>query len=99
MGASRRPQPKQLARKLYLIRMGLDLTQEEMAEKLRAAPSPPRPADISRFEQGIREPSLPVLLSYARVAGVLVDTLIDDEITLPHKLPQAGRRKRKRGRR
>lgn len=98
MGASRRPQPKLLARKLYLLRMGLNLTQEEMAEQLRHAPSPPRPADISRFEQGIREPSLPVLLLYARSAGVLVDTLVDDELSLPLKLPRQGRAKRKRGR-
>ena len=94
MGASRRPQPKRLARKLYLIRMGLKLTQEQMAEKLRDAPSPPRPADIARFELGIREPSLPVLLYYARSVGVLVDTLVDDELSLPQKLPQRANRKK-----
>lgn len=96
MGASRRPQPKMLGRKLYLLRMGLNLTQQEMADQLGQAPSPPRPADISRFEQGIREPSLPVLLTYARLAGVLVDTLVDDELSLPLKLQRQGRPRRKR---
>jgi transcriptional regulator with XRE-family HTH domain len=49
--------------------------------------SPPRPGHISEFEQGKREPSLPVLLRYARVAGLQVDALIDDEIDLPDQLP------------
>ena len=35
---------------------------------------------IREFEQGKREPSLPVLLAYARIAEVYVDALIDDEI-------------------
>jgi hypothetical protein len=38
-------------------------------------------------ESGVREPPLLVLLSYARVAGVYVDVLIDDELELPLKLP------------
>jgi hypothetical protein len=32
-------------------------------------------------------PPLPVLLQYARAAGVYVDTLIDDALDLPAKLP------------
>jgi hypothetical protein len=36
---------------------------------------------------GIREPSLMTLLQYARVAGVCVDVLIDDEMNLPARLP------------
>jgi hypothetical protein len=42
---------------------------------------------ISGYELGTREPPLPVLLQYARVAGVCVDILIDDGINLPKKLP------------
>ena len=42
---------------------------------------------ISTYELGKREPSLPLLLIYARLAGVCVDVLIDDEIDLPAKLP------------
>jgi hypothetical protein len=42
---------------------------------------------ISAFELGTREPPLPVLLQYARVAGVWVDVLIDDELDMPKRLP------------
>jgi hypothetical protein len=44
-------------------------------------------SNVSGFEVGERDPSLPVLLRYARVAGVCVDVLIDDELDLPEKLP------------
>jgi transcriptional regulator with XRE-family HTH domain len=44
-------------------------------------------ARISAYERGVREPPLLVLLSYARVAGVYVDVLIDDDLELPLKLP------------
>jgi len=80
MGSARRPQPKKLARKLRQIRESLGLTQAEMAYRLRHAPSPPEAAHISRFEQGVREPSLPVLLAYARLADVSTDILIDDKL-------------------
>jgi transcriptional regulator with XRE-family HTH domain len=42
---------------------------------------------ISAYERGVREPPLPILLKYARAAGVWVDVLIDDELDLPVKLP------------
>jgi hypothetical protein len=42
---------------------------------------------ISEFESGKGEPSLIILLQYARVAGVCVDVLIDDRIDLPARLP------------
>ena len=32
---------------------------------------------------GKNEPALPILLRYARIAGVTVDVLIDDELDLP----------------
>jgi len=38
---------------------------------------------ISGYELGTREPSLPVLLRYARLAKVSTDVLIDDKLTLP----------------
>jgi transcriptional regulator with XRE-family HTH domain len=43
--------------------------------------------DISKYERGIREPSLLVLLEYAHAANVIVDVLINDELDLPAKLP------------
>ncbi|MDQ3803982.1 MAG: helix-turn-helix domain-containing protein [Acidobacteriota bacterium] len=42
---------------------------------------------VSKFELGEREPSLLVLLRYARLAGVSIDVLADDELDLPAKLP------------
>jgi transcriptional regulator with XRE-family HTH domain len=43
--------------------------------------------EISKYELGLREPTLLVLLSYARVARVHAEILIDDELDLPDKLP------------
>jgi transcriptional regulator with XRE-family HTH domain len=51
------------------------------------------PGQISEFETGKREPSLPLLLRYARVAGVWMDVLVDDELDLPAKLPTRSKRK------
>jgi hypothetical protein len=42
---------------------------------------------ISNYELGTGEPPLPVLLAYARLAGVSTEVLIDDELDLPKKLP------------
>jgi transcriptional regulator with XRE-family HTH domain len=42
---------------------------------------------ISKYELDENEPPLYILLQYARVAGVHVEALIDDEIDLPEKLP------------
>jgi transcriptional regulator with XRE-family HTH domain len=81
-GSKRRPRPKHLAKKLLAIRNRLGLTHAGMAEKLSKIPSPPDGAMISRYERDEREPSLFVLLAYARIAGVTVDVLIDDKLNL-----------------
>ncbi len=98
MGSSR-PQTPGLAEKLYEIRTRLNLSQAEMVERLKSQrlPLPLRlyPGNISRFEQGIREPPLLVLLAYARLAGVPVEVLIDTEMLLPKKLLPASKHKRK----
>ena len=82
MGRQRRPQPKYLAKKLKRIRVALGIGQVEMARRFNHVQSPPDGAMISRFERGEREPSLLVLLAYARVVGVPVDAIIDDRITI-----------------
>lgn len=84
-GSKRRPRPKKLAGKLLAIRSQLGLTQAGMAERLSKIPSPPDGAMISRYERDEREPSLFALLAYARLAGVAVDLLIDDKLTLPKR--------------
>lgn len=87
MGRSYRQKPVRLAVKLQTIRTQLELTQEQMIERLEYAAAALYPASISQYESGKREPPLPILLRYARVAGVLVDMLIDDEQDLPNPLP------------
>ena len=86
MGQAPRPRPKRLASKLRQVRAMLDLTQEQMAERLKHIESPPQPGHISEFEHGKREPSLLFLLAVARLAGVPMDVLIDDELDLPERL-------------
>lgn len=87
MGSSRQ-QPKKLAEKLRQIRMALGLTQQQMVEKLKTERRGLRvyPGNISRFEQGLREPTLLVLLAYARSAGLTIDELVDDDVMFPRRL-------------
>ncbi len=86
MGSAKRPAPKRLAKKLLQIRESLHLSQTQMLDRLGIKDSHFRSL-ISAFELGAREPSYLVLLSYAKVAGVCCDVLIDDELDLPKKLP------------
>lgn len=85
MGRSRRPQPERLALKLLRVREALGVSQAAMVELL--AQPKLHPAHVSGYERGEREPPLPVLLRYARLAGVCLDVLVDDELKLPAKLP------------
>jgi transcriptional regulator with XRE-family HTH domain len=50
---------------------------------------------VSGYELGTREPSLPVLLRYARLAGMTMDVLVDDEMDLPARLPSRRRARQK----
>lgn len=87
MGRGSRPKPARLAAKLRQVRTALGLTQQQMFEKLGETQTALYPGHIGLYESGQREPPLPVLLRYARIAGVYVDALIDDEIDLPDYLP------------
>lgn len=86
MGRSSRPQPRRLGEKLWQIRAALDLTLEQLIERLDYQDSPIYPTNISGMERGEREPSLPLLLAYARLAEISTDVLIDDDLDLPVKL-------------
>ncbi len=59
------------------------MSQTEMLKKLGFDARLYR-SNISQYERGDREPPLLVLLSYAKVAGVTVDVLIDDEAEPPY---------------
>jgi transcriptional regulator with XRE-family HTH domain len=87
-----RPHPHKLAAKLRAIRDRLELSQEQMAAALTHKDSPVHAGNVSRFEHGTREPSLLVMLAYAKLAGVSTDVLIDDERDLPDRLPAGGQR-------
>jgi transcriptional regulator with XRE-family HTH domain len=82
MGRSYRSRPKKLGVKLKLIRTRLGLTQAEMIKNLNVRSEPLYPTNISEYERGKREPPLLVLLRYARLAGVTMETLVDDKLKL-----------------
>lgn len=86
MGVRPRQKPKRLPEKLLAIRNALGLSQTQAVKRLDAEEMIV-PGQISEFENGKREPSLIVLLRYARLARICVDVLIDDELDLPAKLP------------
>lgn len=81
-----RLKPDRLAEKLTHIRNALGLSQTEMLRHLGLDDSM-KYARISEYEQGQREPNLMTLLAYARVAGLHMEALVDDEVDLPTKLP------------
>ena len=85
MGHARR-RPKRLAEKLLRIREALGLSQTEMHRRLDVGDEILY-TRISDYELDKAEPTLMILLQYARVAGVSTDVLIDDELDLPAKLP------------
>jgi transcriptional regulator with XRE-family HTH domain len=86
MGRYARKRPARLAEKLLQIRTALGLSQNEMIRRLGLEEELTQ-SRISGYELGTREPSLITLLLFARVAGVIVDVLIDDELDLPEKIP------------
>lgn len=83
MGRASRPKPAKLAEKLKQIRLSLNLSQTDMLIKLGYSEDKKEfRSVISAYELGKREPTLIDLLKYARIAGVLVERLIDDELSL-----------------
>lgn len=89
MARGARLKPERLSQKLLHIRTALGLSQNELIRELKIELTQNR---ISEYETGKGEPHLPVLLKYARLAGVSTDVLIDDDLDLPAKLPVTKRR-------
>ncbi|MBV9925783.1 MAG: helix-turn-helix transcriptional regulator [Acidobacteria bacterium] len=85
MGTARQ-RAERLAEKLLQVRLTLGLSQTEMLKRLGVEDMIVYNR-ISDYERGTREPPLPILLSYARVAGVPTEVLIDDDLDLPDRLP------------
>ena len=83
MGKASRPRPERLAEKLVAIRKSLGLSQNELINRLDFKPLELVQGTISTYELGKREPSLPLLLKYARLVNIPVELLIDDDLDLP----------------
>jgi len=81
-----RPRPKRLAEKLRQIRISLGLSQPEMHRRLQAEDEIDY-TTLSKYELDKNEPPLEILLRYARLAGVHMEDIVDDELDLPEKLP------------
>ena len=92
---SGQPEPKRkrqerLAEKLLEIRLKLGLSQGDMMRRLGDDES--KRDYVSKYERGIMEPPLAILLEYARMIsttgrGEFLETLIDDSMDLPGHLP------------
>jgi len=82
MGRSRRNKPLQLSQKLLAIRKRLRMSQTEMA---RALELKVHYSAVSNYELGTREPDLLIVLRYARLANVPMESLVDDSLTLPER--------------
>jgi transcriptional regulator with XRE-family HTH domain len=92
MARKGRLRQERLPEKLLQIRNALGLSQTEMLYRLGAEDLIVY-NQISRYETGTREPPLRILLAYARVAGVQLEALVDDEIDLPAKIPGKSRQR------
>lgn len=86
MGGRPHRRPERLGEKLLQIRTALGLSQNELIRRLGLEGELAR-AQVSDFESGRRVPALPVILEYARAAGVYMDALVDDDIDLPEGIP------------
>jgi transcriptional regulator with XRE-family HTH domain len=81
MGSKERPKPKHLGKKLRAIRTDiLGLSQTEMSKRLGLKVDY---SAVSQYELGTREPNLLIVLKYARLAKVPMETLVDDKMKLP----------------
>ena len=79
---NRRAMPKKLGKKMKQIRLRLGMSQREIVTALNYTATPLRASQISQYEQGQREPTMMLVLAYARLAKVSVESLIDDKMKL-----------------
>jgi transcriptional regulator with XRE-family HTH domain len=74
--------PKKLGKKMRQIRESLGMSQRQIVEALNYRDTPLRASQISQYETGQREPTMMLVLAYARLAKVSVESLIDDKVKL-----------------
>lgn len=93
MGRAARLRSVRLAEKLRDIRTSFELSQNELIRRM-GLEDVIYQSNVSGYESGEREPPLPLLLKYAQLAGVCLDSLVDDKVDLPRTLPGKPRHKR-----
>jgi transcriptional regulator with XRE-family HTH domain len=86
MARSPRRKSERLGEKLVEIRRALGLSQSEML-RLLSYEEAIYYKRISDYELNKRIPPLPLVLEYARAAGVHMEDIVDDELDLPKRLP------------
>jgi transcriptional regulator with XRE-family HTH domain len=74
--------PKKLGRKMRQIRERLGMSQREIVAALNYKDTPLRASQISQYENGQREPTMMLVLAYARLAKVPMEVLVDDKLKL-----------------
>lgn len=88
MAKAARRRPERLAEKLLEIRLKLGLSQNEMIRRMGLEEEMQQDY-VSKFERGVLQPPLHVLLAYAEAANVWVEALISDDRELPKEMPSA----------
>lgn len=81
MGRAKRWRVERLPEKLLQIRKNLNLSQNELIKELKLEDVIYQ-TNVSGFESGEREPALPILLRYARIAKINLEILVDDDLDL-----------------
>lgn|ERR1044072_1460737 len=69
--------PTKLGKNMKQVREQLGMSQPQIVEVLSYKDTPLRASQISQYEQGQREPTMMLVLEYARLAKVPMECLID----------------------
>ena len=93
MGKASRQKPARLGEKLLQMRETLGLSQNEMIRYVGLDSVVSR-NNLSIYESGRREPSVIIIMKFARAVGIPRELLVDDELDLPKKLPAGPQHKR-----
>ena len=86
----RRAMPKKLPAKLLAIRETLGMSQRQLVDALNYKATPLRASQISQYENGQREPTMMLVLAYAKLAKLSTDVLIDDAWSVAEVKKYAG---------
>ena len=88
----KRPTPQHLPAKLQAVRKNFGLSQYRLAQSLQVGRT-----RLSEFEWGRRVPSFVVLIRYAKLAGIPLEFIVDDDIDLDYFRKYLSGVDRKRG--